>query len=83
MKTFKIERRIIEVKKGWFLKEYLPMWCLVEYGKHTIPDSSGHGGIDIREADYNKVILQSEDLEYVKQELLNFNGDTIYECQDI
>ena len=83
MKTFKIERRLVEVKKGWFLKEYLPMWCLVEYGKHTITDNYGYAGIDTYEADYNKVILQSEDLEYIKQEFFNFSGDTIYECQDI
>ena len=77
MKTFKIERRLVKVKKGWFLKQYIPMWCLVEYGKHTILDSSGYGGVDVREADYNKVILQSEDLEYIKQELLNFSGESL------
>lgn len=70
MKHYKIERRIVDVKKGWFKKDSKPMWCLVEYGVHTHDDYM-LGSIDF---DYNRVILKSEDLEYIKQEYDNFNG---------
>lgn len=67
MKTYTIERRMINVKTGWFKRERKPMWCLVKHGSWT--DS----WFDVR--DYHSVILQSEDKDYIEQELNNFRGD--------
>lgn len=69
MKEYTLERRMINVKTGWFKSEVKPMWCLVESGKYYDYDYYCSGYVD-----YSAVILQSEDKAYIEQELANFRG---------
>lgn len=69
METYTIERRMINVKTGWFKRERKPMWCLVEYGQYF-----DYHYYCLETVDYHAVILQSEDKEYIEQELTNFKG---------
>lgn len=73
---YKIERRIEDVVKNrkWlFFCEYekVPVWCLVEYGTYHVY-SNGGSQVYIDEFDYQKVILKSQDEDYIKQEFRNF-----------
>ena len=72
-KTYKIERRVIDVKTGWFKSEKQMIWCLVECGTRVY---YSHGGsrVDADEFDYNDVIFKSEDFDVVQQEYNNFIG---------
>ena len=75
MKSYKIERRMIKIKTGWFSSELKPMWCLVEYGKQLVSSYCGGSSVDVEELEYSTTILYSEDKNYILEELNNFNGD--------
>ena len=62
MKSYKIERKMVKVKTGWFSSEIKPIWCLVEV-------------VDVDELEYSHTVLYSEDKEYILEELANFNGE--------
>lgn len=66
-KTYKIERRLINIAKWWQFSNVQPRWCLVEYGKEYIHDMHG-----MRTIDYDWVLLQSDDLNFIQSEFINF-----------
>jgi len=67
-KTYKIERRLINIAKWWQFSNVQPRWCLIEYGRDQIHDFDGS-----RWVDYNALLLHSDDLNYIQSEFLNFS----------
>ena len=74
MKTYTIERRMVKVKTGWFSSKNVPMWCLIEHGTYY-EYTNGGNQVYCDSFDDSKVVLQSEDKEYIIEELKNFSGD--------
>ena len=75
MTTYTIERRMVKVQSGWFSTKEVPMWCLVEHGVRY-EYTNGGSQVYCDSYNYSKVILQSEDKDYVIEELKNFSGET-------
>ena len=75
MKSYKIERKMVKIKTGWFSSELKPMWCLVEYGTRFVSSYGGGSSVDVDELEYSSTILYSEDKNYILEELNNFTGD--------
>lgn len=73
-KSYKMERRMIDISKWYQSSKLVPMWCLIECGKRYYYT---HGGncVDVDELDYEKVLIKSEDYDTIKKELDYFNGD--------
>lgn len=76
---YKVERRMCKLSTGWFTSKTIPMWCLVEYGSVYVCSYGGGSSVDIDGLPYEKVVLKSEDKNYILQELANFTG-RVYEC---
>ena len=74
MKTYTIERRVVKVKNGWFSSKDVLMWCLIEHGTYY-EYTNGGNQVHCDSFDYSKVVLQSEDKEYITEELKNFSGN--------
>lgn len=68
-KTYKIERRLINIAKWWQFSNVQPRWCLVEYGEERVYD----GVSDMRSIEYDWVLLHSEDLNFIQAEFINFS----------
>lgn len=75
MKSYKIERKMVKIKTGWFSSEIKPMWCLVECGTHLVSSYGGGSSVDVDELEHSSTILYSEDKDYILEELANFNGE--------
>lgn len=73
-KTYKIERRMIDVSKWYQSYKLVPMWCLIECGTRWFY-SNGGSSIDVDPIDYERILLKSEDYDTIKKELDYFNGD--------
>lgn len=73
-KSYKIERRMIDISKWYQRSNLVPMWCLIECSTRWFYINGG-ASVDADPVDYEKILMINEDYDTIKKEFDYFNGE--------
>ena len=68
---YKLERRSMPVKCGWFKKQDELFWCIVEYYVSTWVDCD-QTGCETRESESSRIVFRTKDEDQAVKEFENF-----------